>query len=61
MVFVFFFLFEDLNMSFEEWFGFGEGKFFELRDVLENVYFKRLRWLEEMFKKVSDILWWFFI
>jgi dethiobiotin synthetase/adenosylmethionine--8-amino-7-oxononanoate aminotransferase len=49
---------EDPNMSLEEWFGLAEGKFLELRDVLENAHFKRLRRLGEMPKKASDILWW---
>lgn len=49
---------EDPNMSLEEWFGRGEGKFLELRDVLEDAHFKRLRRLGEMPKKASEMLWW---
>ncbi|KAG0624900.1 hypothetical protein M758_2G012400 [Ceratodon purpureus] len=49
---------EDPKKSLEEWFGLAEGKFLELRGVLENAHLKRLRRLEEMPKKASDILWW---
>lgn len=49
---------EDPNESLEEWFALAEGKFLELRGLLENAHFKRLRRLEEMPKKASNILWW---
>ena len=49
---------EDPNKNLEDWFGLAEGKFLELRVILENAHFERLRRLEEMPKKASDILWW---
>lgn len=49
---------QDPNENLAEWFAIAEETFAELRHVLENSHLKRLRRLEEMPKKASQILWW---
>lgn len=49
---------QDTNENLAEWFAIAEETFAQLRSVLESSHLKRLRRLEEMPKKASQILWW---
>lgn len=49
---------QDPNENLAEWFAIAEETFAQLRSVLESSHLKRLRRLEEMPKKASQILWW---
>lgn len=49
---------QDPNENLAEWFAVAEETFAQLRSVLESSHLKRLRRLEEMPKKASQILWW---
>lgn len=49
---------QDPNENLAEWFAIAEETFSQLRNVLESSHLKRLRRLEEMPKKASQILWW---